>query len=76
MKNHFRITNLRNPISITEAASKYYVDIELNDLSIIKSTTHVDFNDENLDNVRFIKIKQLSNIRRTCHGKKLCSSKF
>ena len=41
-----------------EAASKTYVDIQFNDLSIIRNTAHVDFNDKNLDNVRFIKVNR------------------
>ena len=56
MKSQLRIKNLPDPISIREAASKYYVDNKFNDPSIIKNTAHVDFNDKNLDNVRFIKL--------------------
>ena len=59
MKNQFRIKNLPDPISIKEAATKKYVDNKFNDPSIIKNTTHVDFNDKNLDNVRFVKVNSM-----------------
>ena len=57
--NQYRIKNLPEPISVREAASKNYVDNKFNDPSIIKNTTHVDFNDKNLDNVHSIKINSL-----------------
>ena len=59
MKNQFRIKNLPDPISNREAASKYYVYIRLNDPSKIKKTAHVDFNDKNLHNVRFVKVNSM-----------------
>ena len=31
----------------------------MNDASIIRNTAHVDFNDKNLDNVRFVKVNSL-----------------
>ena len=36
LKNHYRIKNLPDPISIREAASKSYVDNLFNDPSIVK----------------------------------------
>ena len=59
LKNQFRIKNLPDPISIREPASKIYVDNLFNDPSIIKNTAHVDFNDKNLDNVRFVKVNSM-----------------
>ena len=56
LKNQYRIKNLPDPINNREAASKNYVDNLFNEPSIIKNTTHVDFNDKNLDNVRFVKV--------------------
>ena len=53
-QNRFQI--LFDPISIREPASKLYVDKNLKDPSIIKNTSHVDFNDKNLDDVQFVKI--------------------
>ena len=59
LKNQFRIKNSPDPISIREAASKNYVDNLFNDPSIIKNTAHVDFNDKNLDNVRFVEVNSM-----------------
>ena len=58
-KNFFRIKILKVPISIREAASKNYVDTSFNDPSMITNTAHVDFNDKNLDNLRFNKMNSL-----------------
>ena len=54
LKNRFRIRNLPDPIPITDACSKNYVDNRINYHSIIKKTAHVDFNNKNLNKVRFI----------------------
>ena len=56
LKGQYRIKNLLNPISIRETASKDFVDSKFNDPSIVKNTDHVDFNEENLDNVHSIKV--------------------
>ena len=58
-KNQYRIKNLPDPISIGEPVSKQYVDNKFDDPSIIKNTAHVDFNDKNLDNVRFVKVNSM-----------------
>ena len=55
LKNQYGIKNLPDPINIKEAASKNYVD-KFKDPSIIQNTAYVDFNDENLNNVRSIKV--------------------
>ena len=55
-KNQYRIKNLPDPISIREASSKKYVDNKFKDPSILKNTTHVDFNDKNLDNCHSIEV--------------------
>ena len=44
--------------SIREAASKNYVDTLFNDPSIIKNTEHIDLNDRNITNARFIQVNQ------------------
>ena len=44
----------RDPIYDTELATKKYTDDKFNDPSIVKNTDHIDFNDKNLDNVRFV----------------------
>ena len=59
MKNQFRIKNLPFPVENADAVCKSYVDSGLNHTSIIRNTAHVDFNDENLDNVRFVKVNSL-----------------
>ena len=41
LKNHYRIKNLPDPISIREATSKNYVDTLFNDGGIIKNTAHM-----------------------------------
>ena len=58
LKNQFRIKNLLDPISVQEAASKNYVDNKFNDPSILKNTEHIDLNDRNITNVRFLQVNQ------------------
>ena len=61
-KNQFRIKNLPDLISIREPAPKHYVDILVNDPGIIKDTTHIDLNDRNVTNARFIQVNQIPQI--------------
>ena len=58
LKNQYRIKNLPDPISIREACSKNYVDNLFNDPSIVKNTEHIDLNDRNITNARFIQVNQ------------------
>ena len=62
LKGQYRITNLLDPISIGEACSKNYVDTLFNDPSILKNTAHIDLNDRNITNARFIQVNQLPQI--------------
>ena len=62
LKNQFRIKNLPDPVTIQEAASKNYVVNKFNDQSIIKNTAHIDLNDRNITNARFIQVNQLPQI--------------
>ena len=62
LKNQYRIKNLPDPISIREAASKNYVDNLFNDPSIVKNDAHIDLNDRNLTNCRFLSVNQLPQI--------------
>ena len=62
LKNQYRIKNLPDPISIRQATSKNYVDNLFNDPSIVKNTTHIDLNDRNITNARFIQVNQLPQI--------------
>ena len=59
LKNQFRIENLPDSISNTEAASKNSVDSKFNDLSVIKNTDQADFNDKNINEVRSIKVNSI-----------------
>ena len=62
LENQYRIKNLPDPISIIEACSKNYVDNLFNDPSIIKNNAHIDLNDRNITNARFIQVNQLPQI--------------
>ena len=62
LKNQYRIKNLPDPISIREAASKNYVDNLFNDPSIVKNDAHIDLNDRNITNCRFLSVNQLPQI--------------
>ena len=56
-------STLFSPKTTIEMPTKSYVDSRWNDPSIIRNTAHVDFNDKNLDNVRFVKVKSLPAVR-------------
>ena len=58
LNNQFRIKNLTDPISTRNACSKSYVDNLFNDPSIIKNNAHIDLNDKNISNTRFIQVNQ------------------
>ena len=58
LKNQYRIKNSPDPISIREAASQSYVDKKFNDPSIIGNSEHIDLNDRNNTNARFIQVNQ------------------
>ena len=62
MKNQYKIKNLLCPQENSDAVCKSYVDNFLNDSSIIKDIEHIDLNDRNLTNARFIQVNQLPQI--------------
>ena len=62
LKNQYRIKNLPDPLSKREAASKNYVDNLFNDSTIVKNNAHIDLNDRNITNARFIQVNQLLQI--------------
>ena len=62
LKNEYRIKNIPDPISTTEACSKKYVDNLFNDPSIVRNNAHIDLNDRNITNCRFLSVNQLPQI--------------
>ena len=62
LKVQYRIHNLPDPIRTREACSKNCVDNLFNDPSIIKNTAHIDMNDRNITNARFIQVNKLPQI--------------
>ena len=61
-KNQYRIKSIPDLISVREAASKKYSDNLFNDSSIVKNIAHIDMNDRNITNARFIQVNQLPQI--------------
>ena len=59
IKNQFINKNSPDPIHLRKPASKLYVDNKFKHQSIIKNTAHVEFNGQNLDNVRLVKINSM-----------------
>ena len=62
LKNQYRIKNLPDPINIQHACTKNYADNLFNDPSIVKNNAHIDLNDRNITNARFIQVNQLPQI--------------
>ena len=62
LKNHFRIKDLPDPISLREAASKNYVDFFFNDPNLLQNTAHIDLIDRIIANASFIQVNQLPQI--------------
>ena len=58
-KNQYRVKNLPDPTNIQDACNKIYVDNLFNDPSILKNNAHIDLNDRNITNARFIQVNQL-----------------
>ena len=56
MKRHFKIENLKDLISIRQAASRKSVDNLFRYLSIIKIDKDVYFNDKELQNLKFVEV--------------------
>ena len=57
-KNQFKIKNLPCPQKNSDAVCKSCVDNLFNDPSIIENNAHIDLNDRNITNARFIQVNQ------------------
>ena len=64
LRNQNRIKNLPWFVENKDAVCKSFVDSDLNDPSIIRNTTHYDFNDKNLDKVRLVRGNFLAAVRK------------
>ena len=62
LKTQYKIKKLPDPTNLQDAYSKNYVDNKFNDPSIIKNNAHIDLNDRNITNARFIQVNQLPQI--------------
>ena len=62
LKNQYRIKNLQDPVDINDACNKNYADNLFSDPSIVKNNAHIDLNDRNITNARFLQVNQLSQI--------------
>ena len=62
LKNQFRTKNLPYPEDNSDAVCKSYVDSLFNDSSLLKNNKHIDLNDRNITNARFIQVSQLCQI--------------
>ena len=62
MKNKFKTKNLPCPEENSDAFCKSYVDSLFNDSSLLKNTEHIDLNDRNITNARFVQVNQLPQI--------------
>ena len=62
LQNQYRIKNVPDPFSIRDVCSKNYVDNLFNNPSIVKNDAHIDLNDRNITNARFIQVNQLPQI--------------
>ena len=58
VKNQIKIKNLPCPQENSDAVYKSFVDNLFKDSSIIKNTEHIDLNDRNITNARFIQVNQ------------------
>ena len=62
LKNQYRIKNLPDRLSITEACNKNYVDNTINELSLVRNNKDNDFGNYNLTNINSITLnKQTEN---------------
>ena len=61
-KNHYRIKNLIDPINLTDACNKNYIDNSINENTIVRNNKDNDFGNYNLTNINSITLnKQAEN---------------
>ena len=58
LKNHYRIKNLPDPISITEACNKNYIDNAIDKSSLVRNNKDNDFGNYNLTNINSITLNK------------------
>ena len=63
MQNQYETENILTLLTSILSASMSHVGNEINDPSMIKITTHVDFNRKNLIYFRFVKVRSLPTVR-------------
>ena len=62
LKNQYRIKNLPDPISITEAFNKNYIDNDIDKVSLVRNNKDNDFGNYDLTNINSITLnKQAEN---------------
>ena len=62
LKNQYRIKNLPDPINITEACNKNFLDNAIDEVSLIRNNKDNDFGNYNLTNINSISLnKQAEN---------------
>ena len=59
LKNQYKIKNLPNPTEIHDCCNKNFVEKLFNDPSKLKNSAHIDLNDRNITNARFIQVNKL-----------------
>ena len=62
LKNQYRVKNLQDLVDINDACNKNYADNLFSDPSIVKNNAHIDLNDRNITNCRFLSVNQLPQI--------------
>ena len=56
MKNQFKFKNLPSTVNSADCVPKSHEDGIINDPSIMRNISHVDFNNKNVDNPKFVKV--------------------
>ena len=62
LEKQYKIEKIPDPTNLQGTCFENYVDNKFNDLGILKNTAHIDLNDRNITNARFIQVNQLHQI--------------